>query len=159
MFYPLDVECLLCLLEGWIQVLILILKFHGRLLLFSTCYIKTLSWFKFVTHCGWHILCSSMINKCCSLLIFMEVGSTVGSIHRLQLKCNGTYICNVAGIFIQGHVMQNACIPVLLVTPFIEVSILGIIWAYLSHFSTQSNWHMWHLTGIFVVGTYMAIAC
>ena len=41
---------------------------------------------------------------------------------------SGRYMCNVAGIFVQGHVpvMWNICIPVILVTLLFAVSSYGV---------------------------------
>ena len=70
------------------------------------------------------------------------------------------HICNVAGIFVQGHmpIMWTVCIPVFLVTILIaESSYDTYILIYLSHVCTSTDWHMWHLGNILVFGTYMAI--
>ena len=73
--------------------------------------------------CCYHIFCSSMINKCCSFLILMNVCSCMGPKGRLHLKCSGTYLCNVAGIYVQKHMpMLSVCIPVFVVSFAIMVS-------------------------------------
>ena len=50
--------------------------------------------------------------------------SIVGSTCRPWHYCSGTYVCNVAGLFVQEHmpIMLNACMPVLVVTFMIAVS-------------------------------------
>ena len=68
---------------------------------------------------------------------------------------------DVVGMYVQGHmpIMWNVCILVLLVTLLIVLRSYEVhILTYLSDIYTCTSWHMWHLSGIFVVGTYMAIA-
>ena len=78
--------------------------------------------------------------------------STVGSTCRLHNLCSGTYVYNLGGIFVQGHIpiIQNACIPVLVVILLTTLSLYGVcILTYLSHMCTWTYWHLWLVYGIF----------
>ena len=70
-----------------------------------------------------------MVNKYCRLLIFDGyVQECWVYIQTIQYKCSGTNLCNVAGIFIQGHMseMCNVCILMLLVTLLIALSLYEV---------------------------------
>ena len=47
---------------------------------------------------------------------------------NVEFTCRGTYICNVADIFAQGHMssMQNVCLPVLVVTLLIALGLYEV---------------------------------
>ena len=55
----------------------------------------------------WHIFCISMVNKCYSSLILMDVCKNIGSLCRLQWKCSETYTCNVSCIFVGWAYISN----------------------------------------------------
>ena len=67
----------------------------------------------------------------------------------------------VAKIFVQGHmpIMKIVGIPVFLVTLLIAVSSYEVYTlTLLPHIFTWTNLYIWHLMGIFVVGTCIPIA-
>ena len=72
-------------------------------------------------------------------------GIYVGSISRLQFQNSGTYMCNVASMIVQGHmlIMCSVYTSVNLVTLLIAVSShKAYILTQLSHISTGTNLHM-----------------
>ena len=92
------------------------------------------------------------LNKVVVCYFFAFMWSTVGSTCRLHNLCSGTYVYNLGGIFVQGHIpiIQNACIPVLVVILLTTLSLYGVcILTYLSHMCTWTYWHLWLVYGIF----------
>ena len=109
---------------------------------------------------GWDIFSSRIVNKCCILLIFMDMCYTVGSIYRLHEKYSGTYMCNVAGRFVCGAYANNVnCMYTSASGHIFDCS--EFIWG-IEHSCDMCAWSnllMWHLRRIFVAGTYMIVTC
>ena len=111
--------------------------------------------------CCWNICGNSMINKVVvHCFVFTCMCGNVGSTCRLYYECSQAYMCDVAGIHVQGHmlIIWNVCIPLLVVTLLIALSSYEVyIVILLSDIFIWTNRHMWNLKEIFV-GTYVAIA-
>ena len=88
--------------------------------------------------------------------VLMDVWSCVGCICRPPCKCNGTYMYNMVGIYVQGAyvINVNVCIPVLLVILLIVMSSCqAYMLTQLFDICIWCNLHVWlWWMGLFVVG-------
>ena len=59
--------------------------------------------------CCWHIFCSSVVNKCCSLLIFVLICTVIWGLYVDYSRSAVGHMCDVVSIFSWAYASNIEC--------------------------------------------------